>query len=148
MKLFSKLWWVFAILGTSATLLNPYIGFFGFFNITELFILFCLDINIITRVKELKKHSEDKLLKVSIKSLGIVAYIIPVIFFLLKIFVGATIFLITYGSNQETAPYQVWSNPDAMGLVCLIVEMIFNVLLLISYIYRGKIIRRMANEHE
>ncbi|EPY2303945.1 Uncharacterised protein [Clostridium sporogenes] len=148
MKLFSKLWWIFAIVGTGATFLNPYIGFFGFFNITELFIMFCLNINIIVRVKELKKHSENKFLKVSIKPLCILAYIISIIFFLMKLFVGAVIFIVAYPNNEIMAPYQVWSNPNEMSIVCLIVEMIFNILLLISFICKGKIMKRMTNKYE
>ena len=37
---------------------------------------------------------------------------------------------------EISAPYQVWSNPDQMGVVCLIVEMIFNIILL-SFITFG-----------
>jgi hypothetical protein len=146
MERLSKLWWVFAIIEVSATFLNPYIGLFGFFNVTEPFFMLFLFfyINSLVKVKKSNIDGESKVFKATIKQLGIVAYVLPVIFFLLKIFVGAVIFIIAYSSKDIAAPYQVWSNPDQMSVVCLIVEMIFNVVLLISFIGKGKIIRRLA----
>ncbi|MBU3099292.1 MULTISPECIES: hypothetical protein [Clostridium] len=146
MEKLSKLLWIFAIIEVSATLLNPYVGFFGFFNVIELFFMLFLFfyINSLVKVNKSNKDSENKVFKATIKPLGIVAYILPVIFFLLKIFVGLGSFILAYSDHQVMAPYQVWSNPNQMSVVCLIVEMIFNVLLLISFIGKGKIIRRMA----
>lgn len=148
MEKLSKLWWLFALLGTCATFLNPYIGLFGSVNGGEIFTLICLEINIIARVKAFKKNSESKMLKVSLKSLGIMTYIIAIVFFLIKIFVAFIIFIIGYTSNEIMTPYEIWSNPHEMGIMFLIVEMIFNILLMLSYIYRGKSIRRLVRNYE
>lgn len=148
MERLSKLWWVFAIIEVSATFLNHYIGLFGFFSITEpffmLFLFLFFYINSLVKVKKINKDGENKVFKATIKPLGIVVYILPVIFFLLKIFVAVIIFIVAYSSKEIMAPYQVWSNSDQMSVVCLIVEMIFNVVLLISFIGKAKIIRMMA----
>ncbi|MBW9171234.1 hypothetical protein K2F43_08450 [Clostridium estertheticum] len=146
MEKLSKLWWIFAIIEVSATLLNPYVGFFGFFNVIELFFLLVLFfyINSLVKVNKLNKDSENKMFKATIKPLSIVVYILPVIFFLLNIFVAVVMFIVAYSSKDIMAPYQVWSNPDQMSVVCLIVEMIFNLVLLISLIGKAKIIRRMS----
>ncbi|MBW9171233.1 hypothetical protein K2F43_08445 [Clostridium estertheticum] len=146
MEKLAKFWLIFAIIGVSATFLNPYVGFFGLFNIIELFFMLFLFfyINSLVKVKELNKDGENKIFKATIKPLGIVAYILPVIFFLLNIFVGLGSFILAYSQHQVMAPYQVWSNPDQMSVVCLIVAMIFNIVLLISFIGKAKIIRRMT----
>ena len=146
MEKLAKFWWVFAIIEVSATFLNPYIGLFGILNITEpffmLFIFFY--INSLVKVKELNKDGGNKVFRATIKPLGIIAYVLSVIFFLLKIFAAAVVFIIAYSSKDIMAPYQVWSNPDQMSVVCLIVEMIFNIVLLISFICKANIIRRMT----
>lgn len=146
MERFSKMWFIFAIIGVIATLFNPYIGFFGIFNIIELFFMLFLFfyINSLVKVKKLNKDGENKIFKTTIKPLGIVAYILPVIFFLLNIFVALGSFTLAYSQQQVMAPYQVWSNPNQMSVVCLIVGMIFNIVLLISLIGKAKIIRRMV----
>ncbi|NFM16066.1 hypothetical protein FDB88_02190 [Clostridium sporogenes] len=148
MKLFSKLWWIFAIVGTIAAFLNPYIGMFGISNTVELGSLAIFNIIICCTTKKIEKYGKNKVLKVYMKGLKILSYVLPVIFFLIKLFVGAVTFIVTYPNNEIMAPYQVWSNPDKMSIVCLIVEMIFNILLLISFICKGKIMKRMTNEYE
>lgn len=76
-------------------------------------------------------------------------YVMPIMFFVLKLIKSGFIFIVSYPSKEVQAPYQVWSNPDTMSIVCLIIEMIFNVIFLISFIGRGKAIRRMmVNEYE
>lgn len=144
MSKIGKMWWAFAVIGNIATFLNPYIGIFGTINWVELLIMLGLDINLIIRVKSLRKYGENKLLKTLIKALGIVTYIISVIFFLFKTFVSVIIPLLAYTDGKLPAPFQIWSNQDKAGVVCFIVGTIFNVLLLISLICRGRDVRRIA----
>ncbi|EJO5346371.1 hypothetical protein NRP93_000415 [Clostridium botulinum] len=148
MKLFSKLWWIFAIVGTIAAFLNPYIGIFGISNMVELGSLVIFNIIICCTIKKIEKYGENKVLKVYMKGLKILSYVLPVIFFLIKLFVVGTVFIVAYASKDLATPFQIWSNPDKMSIVCLIVEMIFNILLLISFICKGKIMKRMTNEYE
>lgn len=162
MKIFNKLYWLFGLVEVCATYLNPYIGFFGLTNLIELFSLVIFDIIVIAGVKHQKKYGGEcrrvqndfiglhtKLVSFQNKLFSIVGYyVLPVIFFLIKLLEGAAIFIVSYSSKELTAPYQIWSNPDTMSIVCLIVEMIFNVLFMISFIGRGKIVRRtMAKEN-
>lgn len=150
MKMFSKLWWIFSIIGTVAALLNPYIGGFGITNIGELFFMSILFmyVNGLFKIIKSNKYNEKKIIKRVIKVNGILTYVIPSIFFLIKLFVGATVFVVAYADNIVMAPYEIWSNPQEMSIICLIVEMIFNVALLISFIGKGKIIRKTVNEYE
>ncbi|EJO5346372.1 hypothetical protein NRP93_000416 [Clostridium botulinum] len=146
MKLFSKLWWIFAIVGTIAAFLIPYNRSFGFFNVIEIFILFFISTNIISKEKELKEHNENKISKISIRLLSLLAYIFPIIFVLSKLFIGADI-IISYTGKSVSTPFQVGSNEYKISVVCLIIEMICNVLLLISFIYKGKVFKRITNEY-
>ena len=146
MKIFSKLWFVFAIIGTVATFLNPYIGFFGFINVTELFILFCFWINILVRERVVRKHPENKPTKIALKSLGIAIYMIAVMFFISKTFAAVVLFKLSYGSNRIMAPYEIWSNPNEMSIVFFIIEMLFNIVLFASLICKGTDIRRGCDE--
>ena len=146
MKIFSKLWFVFAIIGTVATFLNPYIGFFGFINVTELFILFYFWINIVVREIVVRKHPENKPTKIALKSLGIAIYMIAVVFFISKTLAAVVLFKLSYGSNRIMAPYEIWSNPNEMSIVFFIIEMLFNIVLFASLICKGTDIRRGCDE--
>ena len=148
MKTFGKLWWIFGLADVTATFLNPYVGFFGLFNIVALFCTFCLDVNLIARERELKRNRENGFVNIQYKSLIFSAYFISVIFFLMKMFVCLIIFIVAYSDKQIAAPYQIWSNPDLMSIILLIVGIIFNVLSLVSYICRGKVFRNMVKEYE
>lgn len=148
MKIFGRLWWLFGLVDVAATFLNPYVGFFGLFNIVALFCTFCLDINLIARERELKRNRGNGFVNIQYKSLIFLAYFISVIFFLLKIFVSLVIFALAYSQKKVAAPYQIWSNPDLMSIILLIVGIIFSVLSLISYICRGKAFKRMVKEYE
>lgn len=148
MKNFGKMWWVFGVLDVAAVLLNPYIGFFGFFNVTALFCTFCLDVNLISRERELKKGLENRFVSAQFKSLAIGAYFISIVFFLVNMFVDLVIFILAYSQKNVAAPYQIWSNPDRMSVILLILVMILNVLFLISYICRGKSFRKLGKEYD
>lgn len=146
---FSKLWWIFAIGGTSVIFLDPYSRDTVGLNIGELFVLFCLNIiSIKVREKELKEPGEKKVRKVLIRKLGNLSYILPVLFFLMKLAAGIIIFLFPYPELKSGVHEIGWGKPDIMLVVCLIVEMIFNVLLLISFMYKGKILKEMVNENK
>lgn len=144
MNIFSKLWWIFAMMGTFATFFNPYIGIFAIANWVELLIMLGFNINLIARVKRLREYSENKILRASVKVLGILAYIISVIFFLLKTVISIVIPLLAYTDGKLPTPFQIWSNPDKAGIVLFILGTIFNVLLLISLICKGRDARRIA----
>lgn len=147
MKMFSKLWLLFAIIETAAALLNPYVGFFGFFNATELFFMVILYINIIFRLNTLKKNGSNAMVKFLLKPMYILSYIIPVVLFFVKLIVGFGIFIVTYSSKEIMAPYQIWRNPDIMGVTLLVVEMVFNLLLLIAFICKGRTLKGMIKEY-
>ncbi|WMJ81574.1 hypothetical protein RBU49_04825 [Clostridium sp. MB40-C1] len=147
MELFSKLWWIFAIVGTSTAFLNPYIGMFGIVNIAELTSLMMINIIIFFTIKRFKKHSKNKELYGCMKGLKKLSYVLPVIFFLIKLFVGVGSFTLAYFDHKIITTYQVWSNTHEMSVVWLIVQMIFNVLLLISFMYKGRIIKAIINEY-
>lgn len=146
MNILGKLWLVFALIGTIAAFLNPYIGFFGFFNVTELFILVCFWINIIVREKKLKNNPENRLKKIGIKSFGFAIYFVATMFFIMKTLVALGLFKISYGSNNIMTPYEIWSNPSEISIVFLVIEMVFNVLLLVSLICKATYIRRGCGE--
>ncbi|QAA34561.1 hypothetical protein [Clostridium manihotivorum] len=143
-----KLWWLFAIVGVASTFLNPYVGFWGFINAIELFFLSIISLVLFTNEKVVEKHGMNNVLRVSIKSCVNNIYGLSVIFFLIKLFIGASIFIVGYKNNIIAAPYEIWSNPKQMSLIFLVLEMIFNVLLVISLISKGNTIKRMVNEYE
>ncbi|GKX67543.1 hypothetical protein [Inconstantimicrobium mannanitabidum] len=145
MKIFSKCWWVFGIIEVAATLLNPYIGIFGIFNVVELFCITIAYGYIISVLKTMIRYGENGFAKAGIKATCIMLYIVSVIFFFLKLLAGGLVFIVASSRHEIFVPYQIWSTPDTMGVVCLIVEMIFNVLLLISFIYRIKSLKKKAN---
>lgn len=140
MEDFSKLWWIFAILGGITIALNPDTRVIAGANAGELFILFCLNIiSSIVRKKYLKVNGENKIIKVLIRKLGNLSYFIPIGLFFVKLFGAVIIFL--------SIPNQSWVNPYGI-IVSIVVEMIFNVLLLIAFIYKGTILKRMTNDNQ
>ncbi|QAA34562.1 hypothetical protein [Clostridium manihotivorum] len=148
MKSIGKLWWLFSIVEVVSTFLNPYIGFWGFINGTELFFLSIIFLIVFTNERVIEKHGMNNVLKTSIKSYGNIIYILSVIFFLIKTLISLGIFIIGYANNDIMAPYEIWSNPKQMSLIFLVLEMIFNVLLLISLISKGRSIKRIVKEYE
>jgi hypothetical protein len=148
MKSVERLWWLFSIMGVVSTFLNPYLGYLGFINGTELCFFSVLFLIVFTNKKVIRKSGMNDILKVSIKSYGNTTYVISVIFFLIKLFAEGSIFIVAYKNNIIAAPYEIWSNPKQMSLIFLSLEMIFNVLLLISLISKGRSIKRIVKEYE
>jgi hypothetical protein len=148
MKEVGNLWWLFAIIEVVSTFLNPYVGVFGFFNLVELLFLATLFFILFVNNKILKKNGMDYMLRVSIKSNVNMLYIISVVFLPIKIFIGVAISFLSYIDNKIAAPYEIWSNPRVMSVIFFVLEMIFNVLLVVSLISKGKSIKRMVNEYE
>lgn len=140
MEGFSKLWLVFAILGTIAVVLNPGTRDIAGANASELFILFFINIiSSIVKEKYLKGNSETKTIKVLIRELGNLSYFIPIVFFFIKLFAAVMIFLTIHNIS--------WANPYGI-IVAILIEMTFNVLLLIAFIYKGKILKRMTDDNQ
>ncbi|GKX67540.1 hypothetical protein [Inconstantimicrobium mannanitabidum] len=148
MRKFSRLWLIFAIAGLVATKSNPYADFVAGANFGELIFLFILEILffiIIIMKKELEIHSENEVIKVLIKILSKLICIVPSIFFLSKLLLGI-LQLTVFKSLYVVLPDKGWSNPDLVSIVCFIIAMIFNTLLLIAFVYKGKVLKQMTNE--
>jgi hypothetical protein len=143
-----KLWWLFAITEVTATFLNPYIVFFSFFNVVELCIISTLFLITFTSERVIRKSGMNDILIVSIKSYGNITYVLSIIFFLIKSFVSVCIFIVGYKNNIIAAPYEIWSNPRGMSVMFFTLEMMFNVILLISLISKGRSIKRIVKEYE
>lgn len=71
--------------------------------------------------------------------------IVPSIFFLLKLLLGI-LQLTVFKSLYVVLLDKGWSNPDLVSIVCFIIAMIFNTLLLIAFVYKGKVLKQMTNE--
>ena len=143
MKLFGRLWWVFGLLDLTANLLNPYVGIFALFNGVAIGFIFCLNINLAVREKELNRNPDNRFVKPQFKMLTITAYIISVIFLIMKIFVSIVSFFAFYIEKKFAAPFQLWSNPNLMSIILLALEIILIILSCISYIFRTNEYRKI-----
>ncbi|URZ14416.1 hypothetical protein [Clostridium felsineum] len=147
MKRFGGSWWVFALIGTASAYLNPYVGMFGLFNFVEFFILICMMINIVFRVKAFEKNGYDNRLRIEIRAAGIAIYIMAIAFFFLNLFASGVVFLLAFTDKNPATPFRIWSNPDSMSVILLLIEFVFCILLLVSLICKGITIRRLVKNH-
>ena len=136
MKTFSKMWWVFGIIDATAAYFNPYVGLFGSINIAALVVMgiFSLIIYIIYKFNSIEEYSENKILVVASKIINSLSCIFSVVFCVAKIFAAIFAFMLTYHKNMVVSRYQIWSNPGLAGIILLIVDIIFSILFLASFI--------------